>query len=151
LQTVTRLKPNVTKTLLKGTLAVALLSLLLRINTSTFANYLFFLGAYYILVGGYMIYKESTVYMLEPAGVRIKRPFGNETVVGYDNMQALGTSQGVLARRFDVGTVYIELKKGKGSHKSPGGLGVVTLKDVPHPLKVTEQISEMMNPYERPS
>jgi uncharacterized membrane protein YdbT with pleckstrin-like domain len=142
-----KLKSNVTKSLIKGTAALAVLSVFLRIDPKTFDSYLLFLGASYALIGAYMYNKEYTTYTIGDEGISIRKRLGREQFVAYSNMQGFGYSQGMLARRFKCGTVFVELKQGKGSHKSPEGLGVVILKDVPDPQGLIEELEDLMGPY----
>lgn len=126
---------------------MAALSLLLQINPSTYLNYVIFLGLSYSLIGAYMFNKGWTTYTIGDSGILVKRLYGGQISVAYDNIQGLGLSQGMLARRFGCGTVYIELKKGRGTHRSPGGYGVVTLKDIHDPHGVYEGLEDRMSPF----
>jgi hypothetical protein len=136
------LKPNVSKSLLKATLAMAVLTPFLTLNWSTLPSYILFLGVYYLMVGLYMLNKEATVYRFESSGIHVSRPWREETVIQYDNILGIGVGQGMLARRFHCGTLYVELKKGKGTHRSVAGVGVVPLKDIPDPERVYKEISD---------
>jgi hypothetical protein len=142
-----KLRPNVTKSLVKGTIALAALSVFLQINPKTYLNYLIFLGLSYAIIGAYMFNKGWTTYTVGDSGVLVKRLYGGKIDVAYDNIQGLGVSQGMLAKRFGCGTVYVELKKGKGTHRSPGGYGVVAMKDIPDPHRVYEELEDRMSPF----
>jgi uncharacterized membrane protein YdbT with pleckstrin-like domain len=147
LQTETVLKPNVTKSLLKGTLGLAILSLFLTISVSTLVNYFIFLAISYALIGAYMISKGSTAYTLGDDGVHIRRLWRKEVFIDYKDIQGLGVSEGMLARRFGCGTVYLELRKGRGTHRSLAGVGVYPLRDVHNPQAVSEELSERTGPF----
>jgi uncharacterized membrane protein YdbT with pleckstrin-like domain len=147
LQSGRALKPNVTKTFAKGTIGLAVFSLFLEVNPSNFANYLIFLGIAYATLFAYMLFKRSAVYGVDNNGVSVKRPFGKDIDVPYENVQGLSYAQGVLAKRFGCGTVYIELKKGKGTHRALGGGEVLALRDVPRPVEVYNEISNMVGPF----
>lgn len=142
-----RLRSNVRKSLIKGTILVAILTPFLQINPSTYVDFVTFLGLCYGLIGAYMVFKESTVYTLGEKGITIRRPMRREDFVPYDNIQELSIAQGTLARRFKCGSVYVALKKGKGTHTSSLGQGVFVLKDVPNPMEVYAEISEMTSPF----
>lgn len=142
-----RLRSNVAKSLVKGTIAVAVLTPFLQINPSTYVNFVVFLGLCYALIGAYMIFKESTVYSLGEDGIIIRRPMREEIVIPYNNIQELTIAQGMLAKRFGCGSIFVTLKKGKGTHKSTMGQGVFVLKDLPKPLDVYSKISEMTSPF----
>jgi len=144
LQSGTALKPNVTKTLVKGTIGLAVFSLLLEVNYSNFVNYLIFLGISYVVLFVYMLFKRSSVYMIDSSGIQIRRPFRSDIDVPFENVQGVSYAQGVLAKRFSCGTVYIELKKGKGTHRALGGGPAIALRDVPQPVEVVNEISSMV-------
>jgi len=141
------LKPNVWKTLLKGTIGLAVFSLFLEVNPSNFGNYLIFLGISYALLLGYMIYKRSSVYTIDSDGIHVKGLFSKVIEVPYENVQGLTYAQGVLAKRFGCGTVYIELKKGRGTHRAMGGGPVLALRDVTKPVDVLNEISDLVGPF----
>ena len=63
------LKPNVTKSFLKGTLGIAVLSIFLNINPSTYVDYAIFLGLSYSIRHGGVIRGSSNLYRakLRPA------------------------------------------------------------------------------------
>lgn len=142
----TALKSNVTKTLAKGTIGLAVFSLFLEVNPSNFVNFLVFLGISYVLLLMYMIFKRSAVYKIDDAGISVGRPFRREIRVTYENVQGLSYAQGMLAKRFGCGTVYIELKRGRGTHRELGGGEVLALRDVPRPVEVYNEISDMTGP-----
>jgi hypothetical protein len=52
----------------------------------------------------------------------------------------------MLAKRFGCGTVYLELKSGKGSHRSLSGVPVFPLRDVKHPVELMKEISDRLSP-----
>jgi len=131
----------------KGTVGLAVFSLFLEVNPSNFANYLVFLGISYVILSVYMLYKRSAVYRIDANGILAKRPLSRDIKVPYENVQGLSYAQGVLAKRFGCGTVYIELKRGKGTHRAWGGGAVVALRDVPRPLEVYNEISDMVGPF----
>jgi hypothetical protein len=146
LQSGTVLKPNVAKTLLKGTMGLAVFSIFLEVNTSNLVNYLIFLGISYALLLVYMILKRSATYRIDDAGISLERPFQREMRVTYENVQGLSYAQGMLAKRFGCGSVYIELKRGKGTHRAWGGGEVLALRDVPRPVEVYNEISDRIGP-----
>ncbi|MDG6990674.1 MAG: PH domain-containing protein [Nitrososphaerota archaeon] len=144
-----RLRSNVSKSLIKGTLLVAVLVPFLQINPRTYADFAIFLGLSYASIGAYMLFKESTVYALGDTGIVIRRPMRKENFIPYDSIQELSIAQGMLAKRFGCGSVYVALKKGKGkgTHTSSMGQGVFVLKDVPAPGDVYREISDMTSPF----
>jgi Bacterial PH domain len=140
------LKSNVTKSFLKGTIALGVLSVFLQINSSTLFNYFIFLGIWYALLAAYILNKGLAVYGITETGVNIKRTLRKPVFTSYDNMQNLGYAQGMLAKRFRCGTVYIELKKGKGTHTASTGTGLYILRDIPNPIGVYQELLSRTSP-----
>jgi uncharacterized membrane protein YdbT with pleckstrin-like domain len=140
------LRSNSTKSLLKATFALAVLTPFLELSYAHIPNYLIFAGFYYLFVGFYMYFKEATEYKIDDAGIHIKRFRRNEVTITYDNVMGLSTAQGILAKRFKVGTVYVELKKGKGGHRSMAGFPIIALKDLPNPLQLEQEIADRTGP-----
>lgn len=140
------LRCNVRKSLLKGTVAVAVFSPFLAIQSHPL-SYLIFLGLAYLFIGMYMLFKESTLYKVDESGITIERPFRSNLRVPFENVRELSIAQGMLAKRFGCGTLYIELKKGKGSHTSSRGRGVYALKDIPHPQDISREIADRVGPF----
>ena len=138
------LKPNVKKTFVKGTIGLAVFSLFLEVSPSNFVDYLVFLGISYAILLLYMLSKRSSVYRIDSTGILVKRPFRRDIDVPYENVHGLSYAQGMLAKRFGCGTVYIELKSGKGTHRAWGGGAVLALRDVPRPVEVYNEISNMV-------
>jgi hypothetical protein len=141
------LRSNTTKSLVKGTIALALFTPFLSLSWAHLPDYLLFVGVYYLSVGLYMLHKESTVHWIGDDGIHVKRLWQREIVVPYDNIRDLGHSQGMLARRFDCGTIYVELRQGKGTHRSMTGVSVVQLRDLPDPFGLMEEIAEKLGPF----
>jgi membrane protein YdbS with pleckstrin-like domain len=141
------LRPVVLKTFLKGALAVAVLSLFLQINPSTYVNYLIFLvltlGAAALLC----VVKRQTRFEIGDDGVHVKRMFHRPSVVSYDNISDVTLSQGMLARKFNCGTVFLILKGGRGSVRLMGGGTAEKLEDVKNPDGVMEAVSSKMGPF----
>jgi len=151
LQSEKALRPNVSKTLLKGTIGLAVFSLFLDVGPANFANYLIFLALSYAILLAYMFLKRSSVYRIDGNGISVRRPFSRDFHVSYDNVQGLSYAQGVLAKRFGCGSVYIELKRGRGTHIRLGGGAVIALRDVPRPVEIYNEISSMTGPFTLPS
>jgi hypothetical protein len=142
-----KLRSNVSKSLLKGTIAVAILSVFLQINPSTYLNYVIFLVLCYAMIGAYMIFKGTTQYILGDTGIAIRRPLRKEILIAYSNVGELSYAQGMLAKRFGCGSVYLALKKGKGTHTSSTGQSAFVIKDIPGPLDVYNEISRYTSPF----
>lgn len=141
------MKSNVTKTFVKGTIALAIFSLFLEVSLSNFVNYLVFLGVSYVILLVYMVFKRSTVYRIDDSGISVQRPFRMKIDVTYENVLGLSYVQGMLAKRFGCGTVYIELKRGRGTHRTMEGGAVLGLRDVPQPVELYNEIANMIGPF----
>jgi uncharacterized membrane protein YdbT with pleckstrin-like domain len=146
LQSGTVLKPNVAKTFVKGTIGLAVFSIFLEVNASNLVNYFIFLGISYVLLFVYMILKRSATYRIDESGISMERPFQREVRVAYENVHGLSYAQGMLAKRFGCGSVYIELKRGKGTHRALGGGEALALRDVARPVEVYNEISDRIGP-----
>lgn len=141
------LRPVFKKTLVKGIIAVGLFSLLLDINASNILNYLIFLAASLCAVAGYAAYKHATVYTIDDGGVTLKSPLRQKTRrIEFSDIADITLSQGFLAKRFGCGSVFLVLKKGRGSYAIVGGGYAEALRDVPNPQAVYELISNMLGP-----
>ena len=141
------LRPVVLKTFVKGLIAVAIFSVFLQINPKTYFNYLIFLGLSIGLVGMVVIVKGRSVFVIDDDGIKVKRFMKSLNLVNYDNILDMSVSQGMLARRFNCGTVFFILKSGKGSVKVMGGGVAERLEDVHDPKGVYEYISSQLGPF----
>jgi membrane protein YdbS with pleckstrin-like domain len=141
------IRPTVTKTLIKGLIAIGFFSLFLQINPSNLFNYLLFLLISITLVFCYMGAKWSARYIIGENGVSISPLLRAERIIPYTEIEGLSVGQGFLAKRFQCGSIYIQLGPGrKGSHISFGGGMADTLRDVKRPEEVYERIASAMNP-----
>ncbi|MEM0121487.1 MAG: PH domain-containing protein [Thermoprotei archaeon] len=141
------LRPLFKKTFVKGVIALALFSLLLEVNTSNILNYLIFVGVSLALIALYAGYKHATVYTIDDEGVVLYSPLRRTPKrIVFSDVVDISVSQGVLAKRFDCGSVFLILRKSKGSYALMGGGYAEALRDVPHPHAVYELISSMLTP-----
>lgn len=142
-----KLRPNVAKTFLKGVIAIGVFSIFLQINPSTFVHYLIFLaltvGALLVLVG----MKWATRIEISEEGIKVKRLFKAVETVRYQDIADIAVSQGILARRFDCGTVYVVLKAGRGSVRMMGGGVAERLEDVPKPNYISDLLTSRLSPF----
>lgn len=141
------LRPSVAKTFFKGLIAIGIFSLFLEVNPSNLLNYLIFLVISILLVLCYMGAKWSTRYVLGPTGIFVNPLMRAEKFIPYSDIEGLTISQGLLARRFHCGSVYIQLSgKRRGSYMSLMGGMAETLRDVKDPAAIYGRIAEAMNP-----
>jgi membrane protein YdbS with pleckstrin-like domain len=137
----------VLKTFLKGAIAVAVLSLFLQINPSTYINYLIFLALTLGAAALLCAVKRQTRFDIGDDGVHVKRLFHKPSVIRYDNILDISVAQGMLARRFNCGTVFLILKGGPGSVRLMGGGVAEKLEDVKNPDGVMDAVSSKLSPF----
>ncbi len=138
------LRPTVAKTFLKGVIAIGAFSLVLEVGPSNFINYLIFVGlSLAVLVVG-LLAKKSSSFRFEDDALVIRRPLRRATSIAYRDIIDLSVSQGMLAKRFNCGTVYVLLKTGSGSLKVMGGGSGEQLEDVRDPDHVYEMVSSRL-------
>ena len=142
-----KLRPTVAKTFLKGLIALGVLSIFLEITPANFVHYLIFLaisvGLILVVVG----VKHATKIEISDEGLTVKRLFRPMDSVRYEDILDIAVSQGVLARRFDCGTVFMILKSGRGSVRLMGGGVAEQLEDIPQPNRVSDLISSKLGPF----
>ena len=142
--------PAVTKTFFKGLIAIGVFSLFLEVNPANLLNYFIFLAISISLVLCYMGAKWSARYVLGAGGVTICALLRAEKNIAYSEIEGLTISQGILAKRFNCGSVYLQLSaRRKGSYISLTGTTAETLRDVKNPHAVYERIVSSMNPFFR--
>ncbi|HYC12479.1 MAG TPA: PH domain-containing protein [Nitrososphaerales archaeon] len=142
-----RLRPRVAKTFLKGLIAIGVFSIFLEITPANLVHYLIFLaisvGLLLIVVG----IKYETRIEIFDEGLTVKRLFRGADSVRYQDILDISVSQGVLAKRFDCGTVFMILKAGRGSVRLMGGGVAEQLEDIPSPNHVCDLISSRIGPF----
>jgi membrane protein YdbS with pleckstrin-like domain len=144
------IRPAVTKTFFKGLIAIGVFSLFLEVNLSNLLNYLIFLAISLSLILCYMGAKWSARYMIGKGGVTIYALWRAEKNIAYSEIQGITISQGILAKRFHCGSIYLQLAPSrKGSYISLSGTTAETLRDVKNPQEVYETIVSAMNPFFR--
>lgn len=138
-------RPVFKKTFVKGLIAVALFSLLLDINASNLPNYFIFLAVSLGLISAYAGYKHATLYTIDDDGITVRNPISRTSKrIEFSNISDLTISQGFLAKRFGCGSVFLILKRGRGSYALMGGGYAEALRDIPNPQAIYELISNML-------
>jgi membrane protein YdbS with pleckstrin-like domain len=141
------IRPSVVKTFIKGLIAIGVFSIFLEVNPSNLVNYFIFLLISVSLVLCYMGAKWSTRYVLGTAGISVQALMRAEKFIPYSDIEGLTISQGILARRFHCGSIYLQLSgKRKGSYVSLMGGMAETLRDVKDPAIIYGRIASSMNP-----
>jgi uncharacterized membrane protein YdbT with pleckstrin-like domain len=140
------LRPQVTKSFIKGAIAIGVFSIFLNVETE-FLNYLIFLAIAFGSLGIYMWIKHEATFALGEDSIQIKRKIGKARSIDYTDIYDISISQGILAKRFDCGSVYVILKKGRGSVTMMGGGTAERLEDVPNPNYIFDLISSRLGPF----
>jgi uncharacterized membrane protein YdbT with pleckstrin-like domain len=140
------LRPVVTKTFLKGAIGIGVFSIFLNINQN-FVNYLIFLALMFGVLSVIVYAKRASKFSLSDDRITIKKFLHRETFVLYTDIIDVTVSQGILAKRFDCGTVFMILKQGAGSVKIMGGGVAERLDDVQNPNYIRDLISNRMSPF----
>jgi len=140
-------RPAVLKTFLKAVIAVAVLSLFLEINSHAYLNYLLFLTIVLGMAAVLCLVKRQTAFKIDNDGIHIKRMLHRPSVIPYDRIYDVSVSQGVLARRFGCGTVFVVLKNGHGSVRLMGGGVAEKLEDVRNPQEVSAVILSKLGSF----
>ncbi len=140
-------RPTVQKSLVKGLTAIGIFSLFLQVNISNLGNYFIFVAISLTLVLGYMGMKRSTRYMINDKGVSIIPFFRAEKTISYTDIVEMSVSQGILAKRFGCGTIFLQLGQKKGSYIAIGRGMAEVLKDVKNPTGIYDRITSAMSPY----
>jgi Bacterial PH domain len=141
------LHPTVTKTFFKGLIAIGVFSLFLEVNPANLGNYFIFLAISIALVFCYMGAKWSARYVVGSGGVTIHALLRAEKNIAFSEIEGITISQGILAKRFRCGSLYLQLSaRRKGSYISLTGATAETLRDVKNPNEVYQRIASAMNP-----
>lgn len=104
------IRPTVKKTIVKGTIAVAIFSLFMKITPSNINAYLMFLVIWYSFLVLYILWKKSYKYQFNGNSITFITPLKSFTV-SLENVDNSFVSQGPLAKRFYCGSVYLILGK----------------------------------------
>ena len=141
------LHPTVTKSFFKGLIAIAVFSLFLEVNPANLGNYFIFLAISIALVFCYMGAKWSARYVVGSGGVTIHVLLRAEKNIAFSEIEGVTISQGILAKRFHCGSLYLQLSaRRKGSYISLIGTTAETLRDVKNPNEIYQRIASAMNP-----
>jgi hypothetical protein len=145
------LRPTVAKTFLKGVIAIAAFSVFLQLSWANLVHYLIFLSLYFAFLLALMLLKRGSVFELGDESILVRRYFRTTNSVRYQEILDVSVAQGMLARRFHCGTVFLLLKAGKGSVRVMGGGVAEQLEDVSDPDRVYEFITSRLSPFSAPA
>jgi len=141
------LRPAVKKTFIKGMIAIGVFSLFLEISPSTLGNYFIYLALSICLLAAYATTKHGAVFELGEEHLVVRRLLRKPRQILYSDVADIVISQGMLAKRFNCGSVYIVLKRGRGNVRLMSGGTAERLEDVPDPGGVFEAISSRLSPF----
>lgn len=139
-----KLRPAVKKTFIKGMIAIGVFSLFLEIKPSTFGNYLIYLALSVGLLTAYAFSKQRTVFEFGEEDLEVRRLLRKPKHIPYHDVTDIVISQGMLAKRFNCGSVYLVLKRGRGNVRLMTGGTAERLEDVPDPDGVFEAVSSRL-------
>lgn len=146
------LHPTVFKTFIKGVIAIAVFSIFFETGAPLFwYHYAIFLAVSLAILGLFVVTKHMARYELGDSAILIKRFLRKPNEVSYRDIGDLSVAQGMLARRFNCGTVYMILKEGKGSLRVMGGGVAEQLEDVHDPNRIFDFVSSKLGPFNQGS
>lgn len=116
------IKPVIMKTLIKGTIVLVIFSLFLDIVPSKIINYVIFVILWYILLGAYILWKRTHKYCINENHIIIRELIKVRSIKTSEIIDCF-ISQGILAKRFNCGSIYLVLK----------GNRVIIIRDIPQP------------------
>jgi len=146
-----KLRPAIKKTFIKGIIAIGIFSLFLQVNPSTLGNFFIYLALSVGLLAAYAITKQRTVFELGEERLTIRRLLRKPKFILYGDVADIVISQGTLAKRFNCGSIYLVLKKGRGNVRLMAGGTAERLQDVPDPDGVLEAVSSRLSPFAQTS
>lgn len=141
------LRPVVSKSVVKGTVALAVISVFLEITPGNLSRYAIFIGIWYAFVGYYVASKRSARYTIDEEGILIEPFLRAAKRIRYSEVVDLSISQGLLAKRFDCGTLFVSVKGRRASATLFGGGAAEALRDVRRPGSVADEIMSRVSPY----
>lgn len=125
------LRPTVKKTVVKGTILLAIFSTVLEISPQKIINYLIFVALWYLTLLGYIMWKRSYIYCIDDDNINIRGPLTNR-FIKYNDIKEAFVSQGFLARRFRCGSVYLVTSR-----------RIEIIKDIEEPQNVLDEIEKL--------
>jgi hypothetical protein len=126
-------RPELKKTIIKGSILIGVFSIFLNINPKTLFNFLIFLLMSFLMLIMYALWKKAYLYEISEDGIIIKSPYSKK-LIKYNIIDDYFVSSGLLARKFNVGSIYIILKSGK----------VEIIRDVKSPENVEAEIRKYL-------
>ncbi len=97
---------SVEKTLLKGTILLALFSILLEISLNTLLDYGIFVGLWYAMLTSYIAIKQTYKYEIGEDSILTSSFFGLRSL-RYTEINLVFVRSGFLQKKFGLSTVFI--------------------------------------------
>ena len=135
------LRPSVTKTFAKGGIAIAVFSIFLQVTPAKLLNFVIFVVISLLMVLAYASLKKADQYVLTEKSIIMRSFLRGEKEIYYSDISDLSISQGMLAKKFDCGTIFINLRTKSAPYAALGGGMAEALRDVKHPSEIFETIS----------
>ena len=141
------IRPSVAKTITKGAIAIVMFSLFLEVTPSKLLNFLIFIAISMVFVLAYACVKKTNEYVLTEKNITLRSLLHGEKVINYSDITGLSISQGILAKRFGCGTIFIDVRTKPGAYAVVGGGMAEALRDVKDPSEIFETISTRLERY----
>jgi hypothetical protein len=141
------IRPSVTKTFAKGGIAIAVFSIFLKVSPSRLLNFAIFVAISLLMVLAYASLKKANQYVLTEKSIIMRSFLRGEKVIYYSDISDLSISQGILAKKFDCGTIFINIRTKPAAYAAFGGGMAEALRDVKHPSEILETISSRLRPF----
>jgi len=141
------IRPSVAKTITKGAIAIVVFSLFLEVTPAKLLNFLIFIAISMVFVLAYACVKKTNEYVLTEKNITLRSLLHGEKVINYSDITGLSISQGILAKRFGCGTIFIDVRTKPGAYAVVGGGMAEALRDVKDPSEIFETISTRLERY----
>ena len=137
------LRPTITKTFVKGGIAIAIFSVFLQVTPSKLLNFAIFVAISLLMVAVYASLKRTNEYVLTDESITMRSFLRAEKVINYSDLSIsdLSISQGILAKKFHCGTIFINVRTKSATYVAFGGGMAEALRDVKNPSEVFATIS----------
>ena len=141
------IRPTVTKTIAKGAIAIVVFSAFLDVTPSKLQNFVIFIAISMALVLAYAFLKKTNEYILTEKNITMRSLLRADKVINYSDISDLSISQGILAKKFDCGTIFVDIRSKPGAYAVLGGGTAEALRDVKHPSEIFETISSHLHRF----
>jgi len=130
------LRPTITKTFVKGGIVIAIFSAFLQVTPSKLLNFAIFVAISLLMVAVYASVKRTNEYVLTDESITMRSFLRAEKVINYSDISDISIAQGILAKKFHCGTIFINVNTKSASYVAFGGGMAEALRDVKNPSEV---------------